>query len=112
MKQRDIVLLPFPFSDQSGVKVRSGVIISNNDFNKTSEDVIVCAVTSNIDKSKYTVLIEQKDLENGYLYEQSAIKVENVLKTKKSLIIKVIGTVKTDVLTKTLGILQQIVEPV
>src|SRR3989344_4012327 len=100
MNQRDIVLLPFPFSDQTGLKVRPALIISNDNFNKTGEDVIVCAVTSNIEKSKHTLLIDQKDLESGYLHQQSAIKAENILKIKKSLIIKVIAIVKRDVLTR------------
>ena len=112
MNQRDIVLLPFPFSDQTGLKVRPALIISNDNFNKTVEDVIVCAVTSNIEKSKHTLLIDQKDLESGYLHQQSAIKAENILKIKKSLIIKVIAIVKRDVLTRVLDILQEIVEPI
>ncbi len=112
MKQRDIVLLPFPFSDQTGIKVRPGFVISNDNFNKASEDIIVCAVTSNIEKSKYTMIIDQKDLESGHLYQQSAIEVENVLKIKKSLAIKTIATVKKEVLTGVLDILQTLIEPV
>jgi len=30
MKQRDILLVPFPFSGQSGIKVRPVVIVSND----------------------------------------------------------------------------------
>jgi len=111
MNQRDIVLLPFPFSDQTGLKVRPAIIISNDSFNKPSEDVIVCAITSVIDKSKHSVLLDQKDMENGYLHQQSAIKVENILKVKKSLILKTIATVNKNVLTKILGVLEKIVEP-
>ena len=111
MRQRDIVLLPFPFSDQSGMKVRPAIVISNDRFNATSEDVIVCAATSNIEKSKYTILIDQKDIEDGYLYQKSAIKAENVLKIKKSLIIKSIATVNKAVLTRTLDFVKEILEP-
>ena len=32
IEQRDIVLLPFPFSDQSGFKVRPALVASNNTF--------------------------------------------------------------------------------
>ncbi|MBI4918981.1 type II toxin-antitoxin system PemK/MazF family toxin [archaeon] len=93
MNQRELILLPFPFSDLSGKKVRPALIISNDRFNKSSEDVIVCAVTSNVNKSPYSVVITQKELEGGTLFVKSCIKVENILKVKKSLIIKVIGKI-------------------
>ncbi len=53
MKQKTIVLVPFPFSDQTGSKVRPALILSNNSFNKMSQDVLACAITSNITHSKY-----------------------------------------------------------
>ena len=88
MRQRNIVLTPFPFSDQSGNKVRPALILSNDQFNEKSEDVIVCGLTSNIKDSKYSIIIDQKDIEDGKLYEKSSIKVENLAKIKKSIIIK------------------------
>ena len=108
MKQRDIVLLPFPFSDQSGLKARPAVVLSNDKFNSANEDIIVCAITSNVDKSKYNVIIDQGDLERGYLYQKSAIKAENILKIKKHIIIKNIGAVNKDVLLKVLNIVKEI----
>lgn len=94
MKQRDIVLVPFPFSDQSGEKIRPALIISNDHFNRTSDDVIVCAVTSNFKFLEYSVILNQADIENGILYERSAVKIENIFKMQKSLIIKTIATIK------------------
>ncbi|MBI2110159.1 type II toxin-antitoxin system PemK/MazF family toxin [Candidatus Woesearchaeota archaeon] len=40
IEQRDIVLIPFPFSDQTSKKVRPALVISNNLFNR-SQDLIV-----------------------------------------------------------------------
>ena len=48
-KRGDIVLVPFPFSDQSTVKKRPAVIISSSQYNTTSQDIIIMAVTSRID---------------------------------------------------------------
>ena len=56
MEQRDLLLVPFPFSDQSGRKVRPVIVISNNDFNRHSEDAIVVGVTSNLSKDKCKVV--------------------------------------------------------
>lgn len=65
MRRRDIILVPFPFSDQSGQKIRPALIISNKSFNDASKDFVVCAVTSNIKAGKYSVPIDQNDIERG-----------------------------------------------
>lgn len=44
-KQRDIVLIPFPYSDLTGAKQRPALIISNEKINQT-EDRICCLITS------------------------------------------------------------------
>lgn len=43
--QRDIVLIPFPYSDLTGVKQRPALIVSNALVNHT-EDRVCCLVTS------------------------------------------------------------------
>ena len=45
-EQRDIVLIPFPYTDLTGAKLRPALIISNGKLN-SSEDRICCLVTSN-----------------------------------------------------------------
>jgi len=34
INQKEIVLLPFPFSDLEGTRVRPALVISNNELNK------------------------------------------------------------------------------
>ena len=99
MEQRDLLLVPFPFSDQSGRKVRPVIVISNDDFNRHSEDAIVVGVTSNMSRDKYTFNLTNNDLEEGRLSTICFIKVENILKIEKELIIKKIGKVKKSVLS-------------
>jgi len=41
-----IVLIPFPFTDQSASKKRPAVIISSNTYNTKRPDLIIMAVTS------------------------------------------------------------------
>lgn len=93
MKQKEIILIPFPFSDQTGTKVRPALILSNNQFNESSEDILVCAITTNMKKNEYTIIIKQEDVENGILYADSAIKTETIIKIDKKLIMKRIGSV-------------------
>ena len=96
IEQRDLLLVPFPFSDQSGRKVRPVIVISNKEFNEHSEDILVVGVSSNISKDRYTISLTNSYLEEGKLLTQCYIKVENILKIDKELIIKKIGKISKD----------------
>ena len=93
IKQREIYLVPFPFSDFSDKKVRPVVVISNNKFN-LSDDIIVCGITSNILKDFYSV--EVGGLEEGSLSDNCCVKVENILRVSKTLLIRKIGKLKKE----------------
>jgi mRNA interferase MazF len=41
----DVVVVPFPFSDQSTTKQRPAVIVSSSSYNAQRPDVILLAVT-------------------------------------------------------------------
>lgn len=45
-KRGGVVLVPFPFSDQTTVKKRPEVIISSDRYNDISLDIIIMAITS------------------------------------------------------------------
>ena len=42
----DVVLVPFPFTDQSGAKKRPAVLISSDNYNSNRRDLIIMAITS------------------------------------------------------------------
>ena len=42
----EIVLVPFPFTDQTGIKKRPAVIVSGAAYNAARRDVVIMAVTS------------------------------------------------------------------
>ena len=44
----DVVLVPFPFTDQTASKKRPAVVISSDGYHERRPDVIVMAVTSQI----------------------------------------------------------------
>ena len=44
----DIILVPFPFTDQSTTKKRPAVVISSTPYNQERPDLIIMAVTSQI----------------------------------------------------------------
>ena len=44
----EVVLVPFPFTDQSGVKKRPAVIVSSASYNANRRDLIIMAITSQV----------------------------------------------------------------
>ena len=85
VKQREIILIHFPFSDLTGEKVRPALVISNNPYNRTNLDTVVLAITSILSPHPYKVLVEMQNLESGSLPLKSAIRVDkpfSVLQTK------------------------------
>ena len=44
----DVVLVPFPFTDQSGAKKRPAVIVSSSGYNVHRRDLVIMAITSQV----------------------------------------------------------------
>lgn len=88
MKQQDLVWVRLPFSNLEGSKVRPAVIVSNNDYNRQSQDVVVCAVTSNLEAKKHSIVISQENLAGGKLPITSRIRADKVMLVEKSLVVK------------------------
>ena len=44
----DLILVPFPFTDQSATKKRPAVIVSNQTYHENHRDLIIMAITSQI----------------------------------------------------------------
>jgi mRNA interferase MazF len=44
----DVVLVPFPFTDQSGTKKRPAVVVSTSPYNANRRDIVIMAITSQV----------------------------------------------------------------
>lgn len=44
----DVVLVPFPFTDQSGTKRRPAVVVSGTGYNASRRDIVIMAITSQL----------------------------------------------------------------
>ena len=44
----DVVLVPFPFTDQTGIKKRPAIVVSSAAYHAQRTDVIIMAVTNQI----------------------------------------------------------------
>ena len=43
-----VVLVPFPFTDQSGTKKRPAVVVSSHSYNASRRDILTMAITSQV----------------------------------------------------------------
>lgn len=110
-KQRDIVLVPIPFTDLTANKRRPVLVLSNNSYNQQSQDVLVCAITSKIQNNKkYALIIEGKDLEGGLLPKTSQIRTDKIYSIHQNLILKRYGSIKLETFKKVTHILNELVQ--
>ena len=96
-EQGDIVLALFPFTDLTTVKQRPVLILSNNDYNSQSDDLVTCGITSNLKDSAFSKLINNKDLIKGQIPIESRIKVDKLFTLDKTIIKNKIAKVKSNV---------------
>ena len=107
--QRDIVLISFPFSDLQGSKLRPAVVLSNDTYNRSSEDFVAVPLTSNLKVKDYALLITNKELESGSLIVKSKAKVDRVFSVSQSLVRVKVGRLKAETYARMIGILLGIV---
>ncbi|MBI2470373.1 MAG: type II toxin-antitoxin system PemK/MazF family toxin [Planctomycetes bacterium] len=89
-KRGDVVLVPFPFSNQTTTKKRPAVIISSDVYNNNSSDIVIMAITGKTDKT-FTIgecLIE--DWREAGLLKSSSIKPA-ISTIEQTLILKKLG---------------------
>ena len=97
LQQREIVLLSYPFSDLEGKKVRPALIVSNDSFNKKSDDCIAVPLTTIIKEEPYSIVINQEDLVSGKLIKQSRIRVDKIFTVEKKIVMMKIGIIKEEI---------------
>lgn len=86
----DILLVPFPFTDQTTTKKRPSVVISSDTYNQLKPDLIIMAITSQINP----------DLSLG---ELEIIKFIEAGLLKPSIIKPVISTIDKSLVIRKLG---------
>ena len=86
----DVVLVPFPFSDQTTAKKRPAVIISSSTYNDTSRDIVIMAITS---QARGNIGIGECMIEgwqSAGLLKSSAIK-SAISTIEQGLVLKILG---------------------
>ena len=91
----DVVLVPFPFSDQSTTKKRPAVIVSSEAYHRQRPDLIVMAVTSRFrpEQTVGEVLVQQ--WQSAGLLKPSMLKP--LLATiERALVLRIMGKLHPD----------------
>lgn len=89
----DIVLVSFPFTDQSGQKQRPAVVVSSAAYNRARPDLILMAVTSQMKPMPRFGEVMVKDWQGAGLLKPSAVKPV-IFTAEKGLIRKKLGALK------------------
>ncbi len=89
----DVVLVPFPFTNLTTQKHRPALVISSNDFNSYSLDVILLGITSQIPKdvAQSDYYLTSDEQQRTGLPKPSIVKAAKVVTLSQSLIRKAIG---------------------
>ena len=70
----DVVLVPFPFTDQSAVKKRPAVVISSDAYHRERPDLIIMAITGQVRAAQTVGETFVQDWQDAGLLKPSVIK--------------------------------------
>jgi mRNA interferase MazF len=93
----DVVLVRFPFTNQSAFKQRPAVVVSSRAYNDSRPDLVIMAVTSQISKTAVVGEVVVSEWQAASLLKPSAIK-------------PVFATIEQGLVLRTLGKLQALDE--
>ncbi|MBD2188292.1 type II toxin-antitoxin system PemK/MazF family toxin [Pseudanabaena mucicola] len=104
----DVLLVSFPFTDQTTTKKRPTIVISSEIYNQSKLDILLIAVTSQVKMPLQFGEILITDWSNAGLLKPSLIK-PIITTLEKQLVIKKLGKLETTDSQALQGLLQQII---
>lgn len=113
-EQGEIVLARFPFTDLAGTKVRPVVVLRDLDEVTGSDDVIVCAISSQLSpKSSDVVSLTQDTVEflPTNLKASSEIRVSKIFTCDRKIIARRLGTLADETFNRIRKILHDLFNP-
>src|SRR3989338_10236073 len=99
----DIVVVTFTFSNLSDIKKRPAFVVSQ----LSGDDIILCQITSQSIKDKYSISIKKTDFAVGNLSVSSNIRPNRIFTADKNIVLYKVGSIKEN---KIKEVIQKIVE--
>jgi mRNA interferase MazF len=90
-----VILVPFPFTDQSASKKRPAVVINSAHYATSKPDVILMAITSQLRSEAGAIDVQLADWQGAGLLKPSAIKPV-IATIEQSLIDRQLGALGAD----------------
>ena len=100
VRRGEIVIVDFPYSDQTGRKVRPALVVQSDVWNQRLEDTILALITSSRHRrvgaaTQYFTDISTPEGQQTGLRLNSVVQCENLITYDRSLILRVIGSFST-----------------
>ncbi|RLD17616.1 MAG: type II toxin-antitoxin system PemK/MazF family toxin [Caldiserica bacterium] len=95
----DVVVVPFPFSDLTRAKRRPALVLAELE----GDDIILCQITSQTVKDKYSILLEDKDFIAGSLKKISNIRPNRIFTADERIVLYKVGQIKKEKMNEVVG---------
>lgn len=102
----DVVVVPFPFSDLSGVKRRPALVIATPE----GADILLCQITGRKRYDNYSITLESSDFSKGHLPISSFIRPNKLFTAEKSIVIYTAGSISQRKLLHVIGKIKEILD--
>jgi mRNA interferase MazF len=114
MNRGDVVVVPFPFQDKPGEKIRPAVVVQSDKENRRLANTILAMITGNMDDvgQPTTVLVDPQtpDGTGSGLNGPSLIKCYNLATIRQRRVLQVIGRLSDAVMQQVNQALQAALE--
>lgn len=95
MNRGDVVIVPFPFQDRVGEKIRPALVVQHDTENQRLANTVLAMITGNLDDAGQptTVLVDPSTSDGGGsgLNGPSLVKCSNLTTVRQRRILQVIG---------------------
>ncbi len=109
--QGDVVLIPVPFTDLSSARRRPVIVISNDAYNRTTTDMVVVGMTSNLAPHPHSFILTPADLVSGTLNHPSKVRVDKIYTLSQGIAVKTFGKVNNATLDRIRQMLADLCRP-
>lgn len=99
-RQRDLLLVPVPFSDLTSRKIRPVVVLTNDRYNREGPDVLVAGITSNVLARPFIVPLDTPQLEEGGMKRSSVVRADKVFSIDQAIVLRRFGRINGDTFDK------------
>ncbi|REJ89239.1 MAG: type II toxin-antitoxin system PemK/MazF family toxin [Planctomycetota bacterium] len=105
VRRGEIVLVDFPFSDQTGRKVRPALVVQNDQWNRVIDDTILALITGSRRRrigaaTQFVSELATPEGQQSGLRLDSIVQCENLVTYDQNMILKRLGSLPQQAMTQ------------